>query len=89
MIKSKIEELKESIKEEYGVNADIDINIHEQDNNIDYAKARKIADKLFADVGGELRHWEHETANGVRIGSRQVASICVFYPRNTIPQEAV
>ena len=49
-IKGLVEQLREAIKEQYGVEANIEITIHDIQNNFTFHEARKIAKGLTEEL---------------------------------------
>lgn len=82
MIRQKIDELREAIKKECGVESvDISIYIFSIDNGdgIDLFKAKEIGKKLKGELGGTLVTRIHEDFEAVSGGScSDGAEFCVF-----------
>ena len=54
-IRRLVEQLKNELQKEYGVKADISIDVHSTDNQLSFGQANNIANNLLGELGGKKR----------------------------------
>lgn len=84
-IKQKVEELKEEIKRECGVNANIEINIHQNGNKLNFKKINEIGNILHRELKGKKKIdsnygmvWVHNAGGSYKEYSNQIAHFAIF-----------
>ena len=82
-VQKKIKELEEVLEEVTGETPNIDINFYTSETNINFKKAKKMANNLTLDNPNIRRHiiWENNGTKGIRLyeGVTYERTLTIFF----------